>query len=350
MTALKHNAGSPQREVSVSETDQTKSSSTPLDQLAEILHDDMEATNATIIDRSKSHIPMISQIAEYLIAAGGKRIRPLLTIAAASLCGTTRGAAHIAAAVEFIHTATLLHDDVVDESAQRRGKPAANIVYGNKSTVLVGDFLFGRAFELMVESNDIRILDILARASRIISEGEVLQMALTGDLDITLDQYREVIDAKTAALFSAASQSGAICGGADEKTAHAMRDYGHHLGMAFQMIDDVMDYEGVAAKMGKESGDDFREGKLTLPVIIALKAADETERAFWSRTMKDHDQTPEDLATARKIIARHDAASAGRAIARDHAHQARHALESLPKSPMRGVLDELLDFVVSRNH
>lgn len=343
MTAFKLNAGSPQ-------PDDLQIKSTPLDRLAADLHAEMDATNATIIDRSKSYIPLISQIAEYLIAAGGKRIRPLLTIAAASLCGQTDGAPRVAAAVEFIHTATLLHDDVVDESAQRRGKPAANMVFGNKSTVLVGDFLFGRAFELMVETGDIRILDILSRASRIISEGEVLQMALTGDLSITLDQYRAVIDAKTAALFSAAAQAGAVCGGADEKQSLAMRDYGHHLGMAFQMIDDVMDYETASGAMGKDAGDDFREGKMTLPVILALAAADDTERAFWSRTMKDHDQTDADLAQARRIIARHDTAAAGRALARDHAHAARHALETLPESPMRGVLDELLDFVVTRNH
>ncbi len=335
MTALKH---------------KDQASATPLDQLAERLHVQMDATNATIIDRSKSHIPLISQVAEYLIAAGGKRIRPLLTIAAASLCGNTDGAPRVAAAVEFIHTATLLHDDVVDESAHRRGKPAANKVFGNKSTVLVGDFLFGRAFELMVETNDIRILDILARASRIISEGEVLQMALTGDLDITIDQYRDVIDAKTAALFAAACAAGAIAGGGDQNAADAMRDYGHHLGMAFQMIDDIMDYETASAAMGKDAGDDFREGKLTLPVILALAAADDTERAFWSRTMKDNDQTPDDLAQARKIIAKHNASAAGRAIAQAHATAARKALETLPESRMRGILDELLDFVVTRNH
>ena len=304
----------------------------------------------TIIARAQSHIPLIAEVAEYLIAAGGKRIRPLLTLAAASMCGKATDAIGLAAAVEFIHTATLLHDDVVDESKLRRGKPAANIVFGNKATVLVGDFLFARAFELMVESDDIRILEILARASRIISEGEVLQMSLTGDLGITIAQYEDIIDAKTAALFSAACQSGALAADAPDHIAESLRKYGHHLGMAFQMVDDLIDYAGGSAKMGKESGDDFREGKLTLPVILALARADTDEKAFWKRTMADHEQTPNDLQTARNLIAKYNTLEAGRNLAKQHVADARKALKTLPDAPLKATLDELLDFVVTRDH
>ncbi len=340
MTALKHK-----------ESAASTKGANPLDQLAALLGPDMDATNAAILARCQSHIPLIPKIAEYLIAAGGKRIRPLLTIAAAAICGPSERAHGLAASVEFIHTATLLHDDVVDESAQRRGKPAANLVFGNKAAVLVGDFLFARAFELMVESDDLRILAILSRAARIISEGEVLQMALTGDLDITLDQYASVIDAKTAALFSAATHSGALSAGADDATAESLRAYGHHLGMAFQMIDDLMDYASTTAtKMGKDAGDDFREGKLTLPVILAVQKADESEREFWSRTMQLHNQTAADLDTARGLIARHDTLKQGRALAQAHVQTARTALQTLPESDLRTVLDELLDFVVTRDH
>ncbi|MCB9987225.1 MAG: polyprenyl synthetase family protein [Rhodospirillales bacterium] len=339
MTALKHK-----------DCPASNPAASPLDRLAALLEGEMDATNAAILARARSHIPLIPQVAEYLIAAGGKRIRPLLTLAAANLFGGAPGAPGLAAAVEFIHTATLFHDDVIDESAQRRGKPAANLVFGNKAAVLVGDFLFGRAFEMMVETDDLRILAILSRAARVMSEGEVLQMSLTGDIDITIDQYRDIIDAKTAALFSGAAESGALLAGCDDTGAAAMRDYGYHLGMAFQMIDDLMDYTGRTAKMGKESGDDFREGKMTLPVILAIGSADDEERAFWTRTMQAHDQTPADLETARALIAQHDAVSRGRDIARDHAARARAALAPCPQCELRGVLEDVLDFVVARDH
>lgn len=325
-------------------------STTPLDHIALVLKDDMAATNALIIDRMQSSVPMIPELAGYLIAAGGKRIRPLLTLAAAQICGDAAPARGLAASVEFIHTATLLHDDVVDESAQRRGKPAANTVFGNKESVLVGDFLFARAFELMVESDDLRILEILSRAARIISEGEILQMSLTGNVAMTMDQYAAIIQAKTAALFSAATHAGALAAGADDQTAHALRDYGHHLGMSFQMIDDVMDYASSDNAMGKDAGDDFHEGKLTLPVLLALQAADSDERAFWQRTMGDHNQTSGDLQTARRLIDKHDAVNLGRKAAQDQASMGRAALSALPDSPLKLMLDELLDFVVARNH
>ena len=293
----------------------------PLDAISALLADDMNATNALIIDRMQSSVPMIPELAGYLIAAGGKRIRPLLTLAAAQICGDATDARGLAASVEFIHTATLLHDDVVDESAQRRGKPAANTVFGNKESVLVGDFLFARAFELMVESDDLRILEILSRASRIISEGEILQMSLTGNVAITMQQYEAIIEAKTAALFSAATHAGALAAGANDKLAEALRLYGHHLGMSFQMIDDVMDYAATDTVMGKNAGDDFHEGKITLPVLLALQAADADEQAFWQRTMGDHNQTSGDLQTARRLIEKHGSIKAGRQAAQSHADQ-----------------------------
>ncbi|HEY8964063.1 MAG TPA: polyprenyl synthetase family protein [Alphaproteobacteria bacterium] len=323
---------------------------TPLDQLSMALSDDMAATNTLIIARMQSHVPMIPQLAGYLIAAGGKRIRPLLTLAAAQICGGADKARGLAASVEFIHTATLLHDDVVDESAQRRGKPAANTVYGNKESVLVGDFLFARAFELMVESDDLRILEILSRASRIISEGEILQMSLTGDVAITMQQYEAIIEAKTAALFSAATHAGALAAGANDAQAESLRKYGHHLGMSFQMIDDVMDYASSDNAMGKNAGDDFHEGKLTLPVLLALQNADSDEKAFWQRTMGDHNQTSGDFQTARRLIEKHGCLALGRQAAENQASQGRAALAGLPDGSIKANLDDLLDFVVSRNH
>lgn len=247
---------------------------TPLDILSEMVKPAMIDVNAIILDRMQSDVPMIPQLAAYLIAAGGKRIRPLLTLACASLCGdTTDNPKKLAAAVEFIHTATLLHDDVVDGSDQRRGKPSANTVFGNQSAVLVGDFLFARAFELMVETGNIDALGSLSRAARIITEGEVLQMSLIGNTDITRAQYFKVIEAKTAALFAASCEVAPILKNQD----HApFTTYGHGLGMAFQIVDDVMDY--TSPKMGKDKGDDYMEGKITLPVIIALENANDADK------------------------------------------------------------------------
>ena len=243
--------------------------SSPLDILSNELQSGMKDVNAVILDRMQSDVPMIPQLAAYLIAAGGKRIRPLLTLACASLCeDSSENPKKLAAAVEFIHTATLLHDDVVDGSDQRRGKPAANTVFGNQSAVLVGDFLFARAFELMVETGNINALGSLSRAAAIITEGEVLQMSLIGNTSITRAEYFKVIEAKTAALFSASCEVAPILANQDQEN---FTTYGHGLGMAFQIVDDVMDY--TSPKMGKDKGDDYLEGKITLPVIIALENA-----------------------------------------------------------------------------
>jgi octaprenyl-diphosphate synthase len=255
---------------------------TPIEQLSGALQTDMARVNAIILDRMQSDIPMIPEIAGYLIAAGGKRLRPLLTLACAQICGDkTDNPKKLAAAVEFIHTATLLHDDVVDGSTQRRGKAAANEVFGNQETVLVGDFLFARAFELMVETGNINALESLSRASRIITEGEVLQLSLIGETNITREQYFKVIEAKTAALFAAACEVAPILSGKD---ATAFYNYGHNLGMAFQIIDDVMDY--TSPKMGKSKGDDFMEGKITLPVIIAMEQASDTDKEKLKELLK----------------------------------------------------------------
>ena len=255
----------------------------PIESIGDTLHDQMIDVNAVILDRMQSHVPMIPQLAGYLIAAGGKRIRPLLTLACASLCGDdSDNPKKLAAAVEFIHTATLLHDDVVDGSDQRRGQAAANAVFGNQASVLVGDFLFARAFELMVETSNINALNSLAKASSIITEGEVLQMSLIGNTDITREQYFKIIEAKTAALFVASCEVAPIL---MEQDAIAFTTYGHCLGMAFQIIDDVMDY--TSPKMGKDKGDDFMEGKITLPVIIAMENANDDDKAEIQNAIKN---------------------------------------------------------------
>ena len=323
----------------------------PLDRLASMLDDDMKAVNALIIDSMQSPIDLIPQLAGYLIAAGGKRVRPLLTLAAAASCGTCDARAHnLAAAVEFIHTATLLHDDVVDESGTRRGQAAANVVFGNQASVLVGDFLFSRAFQMMVAAGDMKVLDILSGAAAVIAEGEVLQMSHIGNMELRVDDYNQIIAAKTAALFSASTEAGARIAGADAHTVESYRLYGHHLGMAFQIIDDVLDY-GASQPMGKNSGDDFAEGKLTLPVILAIAAATTPEeRSFWQRTLGDKDQQPDDLEQARSYLAAHDALAKARNAAATHVENARRALRHAPQTKITALLDDLLDFIIARDH
>ncbi|MGE0045426.1 MAG: polyprenyl synthetase family protein, partial [Hyphomonadaceae bacterium] len=246
----------------------------------------MGAVDQIIHERMISPVGMIPNVAAHLVDAGGKRIRPLITLAAARLLGGGGDAARkLAAAVEFIHTATLLHDDVVDESGLRRGKASANRVWGNAPSVLVGDFLFARSFNLMVETGDIAVLDILARAASIIAEGEVMQLAAANDADATLDRYLAIIEAKTAALFEAAARAGAVVAGRPGAEADALAIYGKNLGLAFQLVDDALDYDGRAAAMGKDVGDDFRVGKVTMPVVIARDAGDLDERDFWRRVM-----------------------------------------------------------------
>ncbi|ESW61873.1 MAG: farnesyltranstransferase [Rhodobacter sp. CACIA14H1] len=322
----------------------------PHDRLAAWLAQDMEAVNALIRTRMASeHAPRIPEVTAHLVEAGGKRLRPMLTLAAARICGYD-GDHHVklAATVEFIHTATLLHDDVVDESQRRRGRPTANLLWDNKSSVLVGDYLFARSFQLMVETDSLRVMDILANASAVIAEGEVLQLTAAQDLRTTEAIYLQVIRGKTAALFAAATEVGGVVAAAPEHQVQALRAYGDALGIAFQIVDDLLDYGGTDAAIGKNTGDDFRERKLTLPVIKAVAKADAEERAFWQRTIEKGDQRDGDLAHAISLMSKHGAMEDARREALGWAETARSALQALPDHPLRGMLSDLAAYVVAR--
>lgn len=322
----------------------------PHDRLAAVLAPDMDAVNVLIRDRMASqHAPRIPQVTAHLVEAGGKRLRPMLTLAAARLCGYGGPYhIHLAATVEFIHTATLLHDDVVDESARRRGRPTANLLWDNKSSVLVGDYLFSRSFQLMVETGSLRVLDILANASATIAEGEVLQLTASQDLGTDEAIYAQVIRGKTAALFAAATEVGGVIAGVTEAQVDALRTYGDALGMAFQIVDDLLDYGGSDMTIGKNTGDDFRERKVTLPVIKAVAKATVEERAFWVRVIEKGEQREGDLAQALAIMNGHGAMQAARDEAVMWAARARGALAGLPDVPLRGMLEDLADYVVAR--
>jgi octaprenyl-diphosphate synthase len=296
-----------------------------------------------------SEIPLIGELASHIIAAGGKRLRPMLTLAASRLCGY-QGTRHhkLAACVEFIHTATLLHDDVVDESALRRGAASANALYGNKASVLVGDFLFSRAFQLMVEDGSLRVLAILSGASAIIAEGEVHQLMTANDLDTSETAYLEVIGAKTAALFAAAARIGAVVAERSDAEEQALADFGFNLGMAFQLVDDALDYAAAQAELGKTVGDDFREGKLTLPVILAFSRGSAEERQFWRRTIEQSEQTEDDLGRAQHLIQRHGALAETLDRARQFGALACERLSVFPDGPERSALIEAAEFAVDR--
>ncbi len=325
----------------------------PHDRLSTLLADDLARVNAVIRERMASeHAPRIPEVTAHLVDAGGKRIRPLLTLACARLCGYA-GDDHVklAATVEFIHTATLLHDDVVDESGQRRGRPTANLLWDNKSSVLVGDYLFARAFQLMVEPGNLRVLDILSNAAATIAEGEVLQLTAATNIDTTEAIYLQVIRGKTAALFEAACKVGGVISGSPEAVTQALATYGDGLGVAFQMADDLLDWGGVsgeAAAIGKNIGDDFRERKLTLPVIRAIAAGDGTERAFWARTIGKGKQSDGDLEEALRLLRLHDTLAQTRDAAYAHVAAAKAALAALPDDPIREMLGDLADYVVER--
>jgi octaprenyl-diphosphate synthase len=322
----------------------------PHERLAEYLAADMEAVGRVIRARMASeHAPRIPEVTAHLVEAGGKRLRPMLTLATARMCGY-EGEDHVklAATVEFIHTATLLHDDVVDGSSQRRGRPTANLLWDNKSSVLVGDYLFARSFQLMVETGSIRVLDILADAAATIAEGEVLQLTTAANLATDADTYLKVVRGKTAALFAAATEVGGVIAARPAAEVEALRVYGDALGIAFQMVDDLLDVAGDAAVTGKNVGDDFRDRKLTLPFIKAVAKADAGERAFWVRTIEKGDQTEADLATALDLLARHGAIDETRDEAVAWAARAKAALASLPDHPVKGMLVDLSDYVVAR--
>ena len=319
--------------------------------LVRLARQDMAAIDALIVERMQSQVPVIPLLAEHLVSAGGKRLRPLLTVAAARATGATGAidaSRKLAAAVEFIHTATLLHDDVVDGSNLRRGKVAAHLIWGAPSSVLVGDFLFARAFELMVETGQMRALGILATASSVISEGEVLQLTRAHDLNLDQDTYLRIISAKTAELFAAAAEAGAVGVGADEATVQALRAYGLNLGLAFQLADDALDYGGVAEVLGKNAGDDFHEGKVTMPLLLAAARTRGREDEFWDRTINKGQRSDEDFARARDLIIGSGAVRATLDIAWDYAAAARGALAPLPPGEWREALEQLADFAVSR--
>lgn len=323
--------------------------STALDDLSKALDDDLMAVNALILERMESHVPLIKQVATYLIAAGGKRIRPLLTLASTALySGEMRRAHLLAACVEFIHTATLLHDDVVDKSNKRRGKKTANLVFGNEASVLVGDFLFARAFKLMTKDGSIEILRILSSASSTITEGEVLQLSVSGKIDTPKETYIEVIKGKTAALFAAACEVGPAVAGAPKSDLDAMADYGLNLGIAFQIADDVLDYSPDKKKLGKDIGNDFREGKITAPVLYALEEANDDERSFWTRVIEEKQIGDNDLDHALTLIEKHDGLQKGVALANHYADMARKALANAPDNAMKQLLLALIDNAVRR--
>jgi octaprenyl-diphosphate synthase len=320
-----------------------------LDGLLELAAPDMAAIDALIRRHMESPVPVIPALADHLIAGSAKRLRPLLTVAAARLAGARDDAClKLAAAVEFIHTATLLHDDVVDSSQLRRGRVAAHLIWGAPSSVLVGDFLFARAFELMVGAGSMPALEILARASRVIAEGEVLQLTRAHDLDLSQDVYLEIIKAKTAELFAAAAEAGAVSAGASPERCRALRKFGQDLGLAFQLVDDALDYSGDSETLGKNPGDDFREGKATLPLLLAMVRTGPSEREFWIRTIDRRDQTEADFQRARELMMQTGALDSTLELAAGYAATAKAALADFPSNSWRPALEDLADFAVAR--
>ena len=324
-----------------------------LEALLSLCVDDMAQVDREILARMRSSVSLIPELANHLVSAGGKRMRPLLTVAAARLCGYAADDdrhVKLATCVEFIHSATLLHDDVVDASGLRRGRPTANTVWGDKASVLVGDFLFTRAFELMVEVGSLDILGVLSRASSTIAEGEVLQLVTQRDISTPEATYLEVIKAKTARLFAAAAEVGAMVAGRHGPERVALESFGMNLGIAFQLVDDALDYAGREATLGKSVGDDFREGKITLPVILAFLRGRSAEREFWKRTLEALDQRDGDLARAQELIERHAAATDTFERARHYGAMARDALGLFADSALKAALLEAVDFAIDRAH
>ena len=320
-----------------------------LEPLLEIVAGDMQEVNRIILDKAVSEVDLIPKLARHLIDSGGKRLRPMLTIAAAKLCGY-RGDGHVrlAAAVEFMHTATLLHDDVVDESDFRRGKQSARRLWGNQASVLVGDFLLGQAFRMMVEVGSLSALKILSGAAAVIAEGEVMQLAAAKDTATTEDDYLLIINAKTAALFSAAAEVGAAIANRPPEELAALRSYGRNLGIAFQLVDDALDYSGDSMRLGKSVGDDFREGKITLPVILCFRRGDEHERVFWKRTLGEGSIEGGDLENAVRLMKRHSAIEATLERARHYGAIARDALAIFRADAHTRALTDVIGFCISR--
>jgi octaprenyl-diphosphate synthase len=319
--------------------------------LTALVADDLKAVNTLIVQRMHSPVALIPQLAGHIVAAGGKRLRPILTLASARMCGYA-GMRHTALAtcVEFIHTATLLHDDVVDHSKLRRGLASANAVWGNKTSVLVGDFLFARSFELMIEDGSLEVLAILSRASSVIAEGEVAQLVTANDTETSESAYMEVIKAKTAELFAAACQIGAVVADRPKVEQEALQSYGQNLGIAFQLIDDVLDFSAKQATLGKTVGDDFAEGKITLPIVLAFRRGNEEERTFWRRTLEDLNQRDSDLENATRLMEKYGALDDTVERARHYGSIARDALGIFRDCPEKAALIDLIDFCIQRAH
>lgn len=317
--------------------------------LVDLTAKDMKAVNELILSKAGSNVTMIPEVANHLISSGGKRLRPMLTLAAARMFGYAgEGHVKLAMAVEFMHTATLLHDDVVDESGMRRGKKTARMIWGNQASVLVGDFLLGQAFRVMVDVGSLEALDILSSAAAVIAEGEVLQLSVAKNLETTEDEYLEVIKAKTAALFSAAAEVGPVVAKASRNERAALRSYGTNLGLAFQLVDDALDYGGTTKDLGKNVGDDFREGKITLPVILSYRRGTEAERAFWRKAIEEGVSDDAALDKAVGLMKRHAALTDTIGRARHFGGIARDALAPLPASPEKDALLDVIDFCISR--
>jgi len=329
----------------------TEAPSHEIDALQKVVDQDMARVNEIILDKAHSDVELIPQLAQHLIDSGGKRLRPMLTIAAAKLCGYSgEGHVTLAASVEFMHTATLLHDDVVDESDMRRGKTTARLLWGNEASVLVGDYLLGQAFKMMVEVGSLGALRVLSNAAAVIAEGEVMQLAAAKNLETTEEIYRAVINAKTAALFAAAAEVGAVIAERPKAESEALHDFGRHLGLAFQLMDDVLDYSGERARLGKNVGDDFAEGKLTLPIILAYADGTLEERAFWQRTIAEGNIQEGDLDTAMTLIARHNVLDRMIERALEHGEQATRSLDCFPDGRIKAALLDAVGFAISRSN
>ncbi len=320
-----------------------------IDSLLRLTQADMEKVNRLILSKTGSDVAMIPEVAKHLIDSGGKRLRPMLTIAASQMCGY-EGENHIllSASVEFMHTATLLHDDVVDESDMRRGKLAARMLWGNQASVLVGDFLLGQAFRMMVEAGSMQSLEVLSNAATIIAEGEVMQLSTAKNLDTNEDEYLNVIRSKTAALFAAAAEVGPIIAGKDKATISGFRSYGTNLGLAFQLIDDVLDYGGSLDDLGKNVGDDFREGKITLPVVLSYRRGTDEERSFWREALSEGNNDDGNLREAMALLNKYDAIDDTVARARHYAEIAKDALAPMKSGVHKDALIEVLEFCISR--
>ncbi|WP_429136345.1 polyprenyl synthetase family protein [Bartonella heixiaziensis] len=329
--------------------DQTKNNPISLQSLVNLTKDDMESVNQLILSMAKSEVEMIPEISNHLISSGGKRLRPMITLASTRMFGYQNdGHIKLATAVEFMHTATLLHDDVIDESNLRRGKSTARMVWGNQASILVGDFLLGQAFKMMVDVGSIEALSVLANAAAIIAEGEVMQLSAAKNIETSTSDYLKIIHAKTAALFSAAAEVGPIIAGCEHEERFALREYGTLLGLAFQLIDDALDYGGTAKHMGKNTGDDFREGKITMPVILAYTRSNTIEKEFWKQALENGNSTDEAFSYAQHLIEKYDSLTDTIEQARTYGKRAIDALAAMNESPALNALVETVDFCIAR--